>query len=79
MNTTTLPETGYIRQKDLVGCRATPRRPAQRGILPISPTTLLRKVAAGEFPKPVRLSEAVIAWRVEDVRRWMEKKDAAAE
>ncbi len=71
-----LPATGYIRQKELVGCRATPKRAAQSGIIPFSATTLWRKVNAGEFPKPVRLSENVIAWPVEVVRKWMESKDA---
>ncbi len=79
MNANTLPDTGYIRQKELVGCRATPHRPAQRGIIPLSVTTLRRKVAAGLFPKPVKLSEAVIAWKVEDVRAWMEEKNIGAE
>ena len=72
----TLPATGYIRQKELVGCRATSRRPAQSGILPISPTTLWRKVHAGQFPKPVKLSEAVTAWKIEDVKVWMAEREA---
>ena len=70
-----LPATGYIRQKELVGCRATAKRPAQRGIIPFSATTLQRKIKDGEFPAPVRLSENVIAWRVEVIRRWMESKN----
>lgn len=71
-----LPATGYIRQKQLVGCRATDRRPAQGGIIPFSATTLWRKIKAGEFPEPVKLSENVIAWRVEVIRAWMESKNA---
>jgi predicted DNA-binding transcriptional regulator AlpA len=42
------------------------------GIIPFSPATLWRKVAAGEFPAPVKLSAGVTAWRVEEVRAWME-------
>jgi len=75
MSTITLPATGYIRQKELVGCRATGKRPAQRGIIPFSVTTLRRKVAAGEFPKPVKLSEHVIAWKMEEIHAWMKSKD----
>jgi predicted DNA-binding transcriptional regulator AlpA len=62
----TLPATGYIRQKDLVG---------KGKIIPFSATTLWRKVAQGLFPKPVRLSAGVTAWRVEDVRHWMAEKN----
>lgn len=62
-----LPASGYVRQAELVGSR----RREIRGIIPFSPTTLWRKVAAGEFPAPVKLSARVTAWRVEDVREWM--------
>lgn len=55
-----LPATGYVRQSQLI--------PA---ILPFSGTTLWRKVGAGTFPKPVKLSERVTAWRVEDVRAYL--------
>ena len=63
-----LPATGYIRQKELIG---------KGHIIPFSATTLWRKVAAGLFPKPVKLSEGVTAWKVEDIRAWMEAKDSA--
>jgi prophage regulatory protein len=39
--------------------------------VPFSPATLWRKVRAGEFPAPVKLSERVTAWNVGDVRRWL--------
>jgi predicted DNA-binding transcriptional regulator AlpA len=28
-------------------------------------------VKAGKFPAPVKLSQRVTAWRVEDIREWM--------
>lgn len=59
-NSTTLPETGFVRQSQL------------KGIIPFSATTLWRKVKANEFPQPVKLSAGVTAWRVEEVRAWME-------
>lgn len=59
-----LPAVGYLRQSQLI--------PA---ILPFSGSTLWRKVNAGEFPKPVKLSARVTAWRVEDIRNWMAKVD----
>lgn len=57
---TSLPLDGYVREKQLVP-----------NIVPVSPATLRRMVQRGDFPKPVRLSEGVSAWRVEDVRAWM--------
>lgn len=57
---TQLPATGFVRQAQLIP-----------HIIPISSTTLWRKVKAGEFPAPVKLSSRVTAWRAEDVRAWM--------
>ncbi len=58
-----LPSTGYVRQSQLVP-----------HIIPFSPATLWRKVKTGDFPRPVKLSERVTAWAVEDVREWMESR-----
>lgn len=61
---TEMPSASYIRQAGLIP-----------GILPISQATLWRWVSKGEFPKPVKLSSRVTAWRVADVSKWlMEKK-----
>lgn len=60
-----LPSTGFIRQKRLI--------PA---FVPFSSATLWRKVKSGEFPKPLRLSPRVTAWRVEDVREWINSRAA---
>ncbi|MDT3669518.1 MAG: AlpA family phage regulatory protein [Aromatoleum sp.] len=60
-----LPETGYVRPSQLVPV-----------ILPISHPTLWRWVKAGKFPKPVKLSGRVSAWRVEDVRAWLKNPTA---
>lgn len=56
-----LPASGYVRQAQLI--------PA---IIPFSSATFWRKVKAGTFPAPVKLSERVTAWRVEDIRAWMQ-------
>jgi predicted DNA-binding transcriptional regulator AlpA len=61
-----LPSTGYVRQAQLIP-----------HILPLSPATLWRLVKAGKFPQPIKLSERCTAWRVEDVRGWMESKNSA--
>jgi predicted DNA-binding transcriptional regulator AlpA len=60
----TLPEYGYIRVNDLIK------------IIPFSASTVWRKAKAGSFPKPVKLSEQITAWRVEDVREWMASTEA---
>ena len=54
---------------------ANPNIPA---IVPFSSATLWRSVKAGKFPPPVKLSDRVTAWRVEDVRAWMKSRAAAA-
>ena len=64
-----LPDTGFLRQAQLIP-----------DVVPISSATLWRKCKTGTFPKPVKLSERVTAWRVGDVRNWLEaqSKEGAA-
>lgn len=59
-----LPTGAYVRQRQLV--------PA---IIPVSPSTLRRMVADGEFPAPVKLSKRVRAWRVDQVRQWLAARE----
>jgi len=59
----TLPTIGYVRQAQLLA-----------SVLPFSAATLWRKVKAQTFPAPVKLSAGITAWRVEDVRAWMENQ-----
>ncbi|KAA0261774.1 MULTISPECIES: AlpA family transcriptional regulator [Hafnia] len=54
-----IPITGFIRQKNLMQC------------LPFSSATLWRRVAAGTFPKPLKISPKITAWRAEEVRQWI--------
>jgi prophage regulatory protein len=63
-----LPDSAFIRESQLV---IDPKRPQYPAPLPFSAATLWRKVAAGTFPKPVKLSNRVTAWRVSDVRIYM--------
>jgi len=55
-----IPSTGFLRQQQILG-----------QIAPVSSSTLWRWVASGRFPKPVKLSERVTAWRCEDIRAWL--------
>ena len=59
----TLPDTGFIRQKLLLR------------FVPFSKSTLWRRVNAGVFPAPIRLSVGITAWRAEDVRRWIAEQN----
>ncbi|MBU3575870.1 AlpA family transcriptional regulator [Polynucleobacter sp. UK-Mo-2m-Kol15] len=37
---------------------------------PISPASLWRKVKNGSFPKPVKLSEGITAFKILDLAEW---------
>jgi len=64
----TLPDSAFIREAQLV---QSPKRPTTPAPLPFSAPTLWRMVAAGKFPKPLKLSERITAWRVGEVRSWI--------
>ena len=70
-----LPDSAFIREAQLV---QSPKRPSSPAPLPFSAPTLWRKVKAGTFPKPHRLSERVTAWKVGDVRAWINQYTANA-
>jgi len=55
-----LPDTALVRLAMLVSL----------GLIPFSASTLWRKVKTGEFPKPIRISSHITAWRMGDIRSW---------
>ena len=55
------PDDALIRQKQLL----------QMNVVPFSATTLWRKINSGLFPQPIKVSEAITAWRVSEVRAWL--------
>lgn len=57
-----LPDTGFVRQRLLLR------------FVPFSKSTLWRRVKAGEFPAPVKLSTGITAWKAEDVRSWISRR-----
>jgi len=63
-----LPDSAFIRESQLV---QSPKRPTTPAPLPFSAPTLWRKVKEGTFPKPSKLSARVTAWKVGDVRAWI--------
>ena len=70
----TLPDSALIRESHLV---QSPKRPDRPTPLPFSAPTLWRKVKAGTFPKPIKLSERITAWKVGEVRAWLNAQSAA--
>jgi prophage regulatory protein len=58
-----LPKTGFLRLSAIV---------APHGPIPVSKSTWWAGVKSGRYPKPVKLSTRVTAWRVEDIRAFIE-------
>jgi predicted DNA-binding transcriptional regulator AlpA len=57
-----LPASGFVREAKLLA------------FIPFSHSTLWRRVAAQTFPAPIKLSERVTVWRVQDVRDWIDRQ-----
>lgn len=51
-----LPEIGFV------------RLPTILQLIPISRSTFLARVKAGEYPKPYKIGPKVSAWNVDDIR-----------
>jgi predicted DNA-binding transcriptional regulator AlpA len=63
MSDNRLPETGFLRLRQII---------APYGPIPVSKSTWWAGIKAERFPKPVKLSARVTAWRVEDIRAFIE-------
>ena len=70
-----LPDCALLRESQLVPSH---KRPGIHALLPFSAPTLWRKVKAGDFPKPIKLGERITAWRVGDIRAWLNAKQAGS-
>ena len=62
-----------MKQKNLVSQNSFPeigylREPQVLEIFPFSHSTLWRHVKDGRFPKPIKLSPRVTAWRAKDIQ-----------
>lgn len=62
----TLPQFGFLRQAQVLQ------------FVPISKSTLWRRVQTRTFPEPVKLSVRVTVWRVEDIRQWIAEQSGRA-
>lgn len=63
-----LPDSAYVREAQIVQSSS---RPNSLAPLPFSSPTLWRKVKAGTFPKPIKLSDRVTAWNVGEIRAYV--------
>jgi len=71
----TLPETGYVRLPQIIGNRyATPPVPP---VIPVSRSTWWAWVKAGKAPPGTKLGPRITAWRVEDIRKLIERASEA--
>lgn len=71
-----LPDCALVRQRDLVRDSKHPTLPTP---LPFSHATFWRKVKEGQFPKPIKLGKQITAWKVGEVRAWMEAQAHASD
>ena len=69
----TLPETGFLRQRDVLGDRRAD--PPIEPLIPVSKTTWWAWIAAGKAPRPVKLGPNTTAWRVSDIREFIAVRD----
>jgi prophage regulatory protein len=58
-----LPKTGFLRLPSII---------APHGPIPVSKSTWWAGIKTGRYPKPVKLSARISAWRVEDIRAFIE-------
>lgn len=63
-----LPDSALVRQDQLI---RNPKKPGVPVPLPFAHATFWRKVAAGTFPKPTKLGNRITAWKVGEVREWI--------
>ena len=64
-----LPEAGLVRLSQIVGDK---KRGIWPPIIPMSKSGWWAGVAAGKLPAPIKLSDKVTCWRVEDIRAFIQ-------
>lgn len=58
-----LPQTGFLRLSAIL---------APNGPIPVGRSTWWAGVKEGRYPKPIKLGARITAWRVEDIRAFIE-------
>lgn len=56
-----LPASALVTQQDLLAHR----------IIPFSSATIGRRIKQNKFPSPIKLSDQITAFRVSDIREWL--------
>jgi prophage regulatory protein len=56
-----LPDVALIQLRPLMNFK----------VVPYSATTIWRKCRSGEFPSPIKVSTGITAWRVGDIRDYL--------
>jgi len=56
----TLPETGFVRLREVLG------------FIPVSKSTFWAGIKSGRYPAPVKIGKRCTAWRVEDIRQFID-------
>lgn len=65
-----LPETGYLREKQILGDKkANPPTPP---IIPVCHSFWWSGIKSGRYPKPVKLGPRTTVWTVESIRELIE-------
>jgi len=66
-----LPDIGYLRLPQIIGDKTA--NPPIPPLIPVSRSTFLAGVRSGRYPRPVKLSPRTTAWRVKDIREFIER------
>ena len=66
-----LPASGFLRLPQIVGDPKA--EPPIQGLIPIGKSTWWAGVKTGRFPKAVKLSTNITAWRAEDIRALIDR------
>ena len=61
-----LPETGYLRLKQIIGDKKSD--PPVPALIPVSKSSWYAGIKAGIYPEPDKLSARSSGWRVEKIR-----------
>ena len=60
-----LPDDGVVRQPQVLD------------VCGFGASTLWRSIRRGEFPRPLRLTQRAVGWRIRDIRAWLESRHAS--
>ena len=52
------------------------RRGEVQALTGLSRSTIYRLIYLGDFPQPVRLSTRAVAWRIDEIAIWLERRSA---